>query len=144
MHRISLYSLFSYMLISITYTSEYFDLSLVFITILSLFQLIFKKRFGQAVIILFFAYLALLNCNAVYYQQNADFEGLSGKNVSLTCVVCDTPSYSNDSIQFTAETKTIIYRGKEVRANGKIIVFSKGNNTQIDYGDKISLKAVIK
>lgn len=143
MSRISLYALIPYALACITFGTEYFDLYISAFLILSVMNFIRRRKTGATVFILLFVIIGCIRCADVYPDDNKAFYPLLDEPASLTCIVDDIPSNTDEGISFTAEMISAVSRGEKFQLNGKVFVYVSGRNMEINHGDMLDFKTVI-
>lgn len=143
MARIFLYALVPYMLTCVTFGTDFFVLYLLTAVIFSVQCFIRRKRIATGVFVILFSFFASLsvgNANCVHKEKVYPF---IDKNVSLTCVVKETPKEDENGVQFTAELLSAEHGGKTTDIDGKAVVYVNGCAKRLAYGDKISFKTVL-
>ena len=143
MTRISIYALLPFIIIPFSFNTVYFDVVLMTSLIVLIANLIRRKHLGKTVVLLFFTILSVLLCSNKFSLCNKSFYKLIDKPVTLTVTIDETPTYDTNKIQATARLISAVSKGEKFDLNGRIMVFIKGNDTDISYGDSISFKTIM-
>lgn len=143
MSRISIYALLPFIIFPIAFNTAYFDVILLSGLIVLFANLIRRKHLSKTVVLLFFTILSVSLCSSKFSLCDKSFYELIDKPVTLTLTVDETPKYETDRIQVIARLNSAVYKDKHFDLKGKIMVFIKGNDIDISYGDSISFKTII-
>lgn len=143
MTRVSLYALIPYVLTAISFGTAYFDAYILAVILISVIQFIRRKRIVMSLFMLIFTTIAFFTCGSSYSLCNKSFYPLLDEPISLTCMVDETPSYSENTVQFTAKMISAVHHGGNVKLDEKVLVFINGVDLNLHYGDEIEFKTTL-
>ncbi len=143
MRRVSLYALIPFALICLSFGTAFMDVCLTVAIFTALSGAIIRRQAAPSAVILISALIAFVLCGSSYAMCNKGFYKLLDEPVSLTCVVDETPIYTEEQIQFTAKMVSALCRGEHIPLDEKIMVFSEGCDADIKYGDRLEFKTDI-
>lgn len=143
MARIFLYALMPYMLTCLTFGTDFFVLYLLTAVIFSVQCFIRRKRIATGIFVIVFSFLASVAVGNAHCVHKIKIYPFIGKNVTVTCVVKETPREDESGVRFTAELLSITHGGEEFEADCNASVYVKGCSKRISYGDKLSFKTAL-
>ncbi len=131
-----------YLLTCLFFDTRYLDIYLFAITALLITRLILKKSAAIPVMTIIFSIMAVISCQKVYNIQAKSFYPLIEQPVTLECVICDMPSFSNGKATYTVKMLSAIHKGEVYSLDGKAMVYcySDSDDSLAAYGDVLEFK----
>jgi len=145
MSRIFICALVPYLLSTLLYDTPYSDIYLCVLALTFIINLIRRKNLGIIALSLLFSILAFVNCSKAYSLRSKSFYPLLDKPVTLRCVVCDTPSFTERGGNYTVKMLSAVYKDETYMLDGKTYVLCNGSSedSNISYGDVLEFKTVL-
>lgn len=140
MARIFLYALVPYMLTCLTFGTDLFCVYLLSAFIFAVQCFIRRKRVFIGIFVVGFSFFASVACGNAHCLHKKSVYPFIDKNVTLTCVIKETPQKDSEYVRFTAEMLSVEHARESHNLNGMVAVRVDGCEKKLSYGDKISFK----